>query len=122
MGPQRAASAGPLRFCSFAKHWPLSTGPPLAALTFLKICIQHIYNVLCTSDVLKCIFPILQIIFQWGKTLSIFLFPFALRLFTMADTFTCFMSNALKRKIPQETRLNIDIFFTYSLTFLDICT
>ncbi len=37
--------------------------------------------VLCISDVLKCIFPILRIIFQWGKTLNIFLFPFALRLF-----------------------------------------
>ncbi len=36
---------------------------------------------LCISDVLKCIFPILLIIFQWGKTLNIFLFPFALRLF-----------------------------------------
>ncbi len=38
------------------------------------------YNVLCIADVLKCIFPILQMTFQWGKTLNIFLFPFALRL------------------------------------------
>ncbi len=39
--------------------------------TFLNICIQRTYNVLCISDVLKCIFPILQINFQWGKTLNI---------------------------------------------------
>ncbi len=43
------------------------------------------YNVLCISDVLKCIFPILLIIFQWGKTLNIFLFPFALRLFFLPN-------------------------------------
>ncbi len=43
------------------------------------------YNMLCISDVLKCIFPILLIIFQWGKTLNIFLFPFALRLFFLPN-------------------------------------
>ncbi len=43
------------------------------------------YNVLCISDVLKSIFPILLIIFQWGKTLNIFLFPFALRLFFLPN-------------------------------------
>ncbi len=43
------------------------------------------YNVLCISDVLKCFFPILLIIFQWGKTLNIFLFPFALRLFFLPN-------------------------------------
>ncbi len=35
--------------------------------------------------------------------------------YPMADNFT-------KRKIPQETRLNIDNFFIYNFTFLDICT
>ncbi len=38
--------------------------------TFLKICIQRTYNVLCISNVLKCIFLILQIICQWGKKLK----------------------------------------------------
>ncbi len=81
------------------------------------------YNVLCISDVLKCIFPILLIIFQWGKTLNIFLFPFALRLFFLPNggqfyLFLCKMH--LKRKIPQETRLNIDNVFIYNFTFLDI--
>ncbi len=38
--------------------------------TFLKICIQRNYNVLCISGVLKCIFLVLQIIFQCCKELK----------------------------------------------------
>ncbi len=32
-GPLRAANTGPLRICSLAKRWPLSTGLARAALT-----------------------------------------------------------------------------------------
>ncbi len=63
------------------------------------------YNVLCISDVLKCIFPILLIIFQWGKTLNIFLFPFALRLFFLPNGgqfYLFYVKCTLKRKSPRK--------------------